>query len=675
VAPARAILLEGRASPVNMHGLTTAENGGPPGGSRIEGRRGLRGPGAADRNDDMGAIFGIVSFGGAVCDEGRARGAARIALPRGRCVAWLADGPRARIAVRGGAPGRSEDARGATVAFDGHLHARADLEASLPGPASDAALVARAWRRWGPSAPQHLHGDYAAAIHDPAENRLVLLRDHVGTRPLYWHWGGGVFSFATFLPVLLELLPERPAPDAVTVGAFLRWPLTLGERTFFAGVGSVMPGHMLTVDASGPRLTRWWTPEPTGMHAGRDPGALVDEFERICATAVSDRLGPAEAAVGAHLSGGIDSSAVTFLAQENLVREDRQLAAVYTWSPREVPSLPGDSPDDERRRVARLASHLGVDLRFGDVTGAERMAFLRRPIELEGIADLVDEVPILRAAEADGIAVLLSGWGGDEAFSAMAREWPAFLLANGRFGGLFRLARRNGGLRRPDRMAAYLYRAAIHPIAQATLLRHRHLERGLYRPGCYLSSALAANADAEAAVPRMVFGTDPVAGIADLFRFGHLGERMASWAAMGAGAGIDYRYPLTDRRLVEFMLGLAPEHLWADGAPRYFARALMKRRILDPFPKADPANEAHRMATRKACWTALAEAARAGVYDGSCDWLDMRRLRRDLARGPQGDDRRVTIEFARIVAALRVWHFAERCGAVEGRDATLAEPA
>lgn len=624
----------------------------------------------------MGAIFGQVSFGSHACDECSAEAAACVELPKGSTLRWVVNGPRARIAVRGRDGCDPVGSAEMIVALDGDLHARTELAGKLgaSGAARDDDLVASAWRRWGRNAPAYLYGDYAAAIHEPFENRLTLVRDHVGSRPLYWHWGDGTLSFATFLPVLLKLLRDRPESDEITVGAFLKWPLTLTDRTFFAGVHSVMPGHMLLADASGPKVVRWWRPERHDTHRDRDPEALVDAFEEICETAVSERLEATDGPVGAHLSGGIDSSAVAFLAQESLVPRAMGLKAVYTWSPRDVPSLPADSPDDERRRVARLAEHLGVDLRFGDVTGAERMAFLRRPLELEGIADLVDEVPIQRAAEADGISVLLSGWGGDEAFSTMGREWPSWMLVHGRFGGLLRLARRNGGLRRPDRMARYVYGTAIQPLLNASLFRHRPMERGLYRPGCYLSPSLSKNTEAENAVPRIVFGTDPVAGIAKLFTLGHIGERMTTWAAMGAASGIDYRYPLTDRRIVEFMLGLSPEHLWADGYPRYFARALMKRRIRDPFPKADPANEAHRMATRKACWGELSMAARAGAYDGTCEWLDMPRLRRDLVRGPQGDGKQITMDFARIVAALRIWHFAERYGAVEGKDASLADP-
>ncbi len=624
----------------------------------------------------MAAIFGQVGFGRAVSSERKARSAANIMLPKDSCVQWVTDGTSARIAVRGGPPQNPAGADQIAVAFDGTLHALDDLRNSLAASAvsRDSDLISQAWLRWGTETPNHFFGDYAFAINEPLENRLTLVRDHVGSRPLYWHWADGVLSFASFLPVLLELLPEKPKPDETAVGAFLRWPVTLRERTFFSGIRSLLPGHMLLVNGSGPKLVRWWQPALGGIPKRRELRSLVDEFESLCETAVSERLDGVDAPVGAHLSGGIDSSAVAFLAQEHLVRKNSQLTSVYTWSPRNVPNLPDDSSDDERLRVARLAGHLGVDVRFGNVTASERLAFLQRPIELEGIADLVDEVPIQRSAQKDGIGVLLSGWGGDEAFSSMAHELPAWMLRNGRLNSLLKLARRNGGFRRPDRMARYIYDASIRPFVNATLRRHQPLERGLYLPGCYLSQTLLDDADAESAVPRMAFEANPVPAVARFFQFGHIGERMSSWAAMGARVGIDYRYPLTDRRIVEFMLGLSPEHLWADGYPRYFARALMKRRTRDPFPKADPANEAHRMSTRKACWAELSVVARAGAYDGACEWLDMPRLRRDLVRGPQGHDQRITIEFARIVAALRIWHFAERHGAVEGKDATVAEP-
>src|SRR6056297_628166 len=148
----------------------------------------------------MGAFFGQISFGSQTCRETAAREAAEVALPREGRVRWICDQSVARIAVRGRSASHVSCSDQANMVVDGRFHACHGLPQSPSGieDETDAQLLARAWERWGYNAPERLYGEYAAAIHFPEERRAVLLRDHVGSRPLYWHWQNGVLSFATF---------------------------------------------------------------------------------------------------------------------------------------------------------------------------------------------------------------------------------------------------------------------------------------------------------------------------------------------------------------------------------------------------------------------------------------------------------------------------------------------
>ncbi|MFO8079877.1 MAG: asparagine synthase-related protein, partial [Armatimonadota bacterium] len=128
--------------------------------------------------------------------------------------------------------------------------------------------------------------------------------------------------------------------------------------------------------------------------------------------------------------------------------------------------------------------------------------------------------------------------------------------------------------------------------------------------------------------------------------------------------GIEYRYPLTDRRLLEFVLGVPPEILWGDGRPRYLSRAALAGRTTGRVGKSDPANERQRLRAFRDCWRLLAAEAADGAFEGTCDWLDMDSLRRDIARGPSDDDEADIRTIIRMMPAVRVWHMAERFGAV-----------
>jgi len=591
-------------------------------------------------------------------------------IDRERVCAVLTGGGRAGMveglveqagACLAGAPGRIASAEGVTVLLDGALHACEDAGRNV-GPEA----LAAAWLSWGEATPDRLQGDFAAVVYDPAAGRAALIADHIGTHPLYWHLAEGLLTFAGDLQDLLALLPAPPDPDEAAIAAYLRFPFTLAPRTFHAGVRAVEPGHMIVVNENGPRRVRWWRPEdapeirfPCTEEYGR-------AFRALCDDAVAVRL-PADPAtpVGAHLSGGIDSTSVTLTAAELLRAGGRDLTGVYSWSPPVSPASPEMTPYDERLRIGQICEDSGLIPRFGAMTGESFRAFLARPMEVEGVADVADEFPILAQAEADGTRVILSGWGGDEAFSTVALSVPAHLLTRARLVPLLRLMRAHGGIRRPDRMLRFLWRTGIVPTLPDALFRRFGPFTRVFDGGGYLSPRLAA-APVPGDLPRRGrFSPDPRRDIRGFLEQRHLAARMATWAVWGRAHGIAYRYPLTDRRILEFVLGVPPEILWGDTAPRYLARCTLEGRLRGNLTKSDPANERKRSAALLDCWRLLAEEARAGAFDGTCDWLDMARLRADLSRGPSGDETADFQAFIPIYPAVRIWHMAQRFGMTE----------
>ena len=631
----------------------------------------------------MGSIVGQIAFNRGRIDPGRVA-AALSKDPWGATARFVTESASVGIAVCR-APSDAGDTvdlptDAPTVALDGQVHAPDALAKALgeQRPLGGAALFARALQRWGETAPERIQGDFAVACYRPEEGRALLIRDHIGTRPLHWHWDGnvGALSFATFLPTLLALLPVRPGPDEAAIAAYLRWPTAIGDRTFFAGVRAVEPGHLIALDAQGPRVRRWWRPEAVRDIRFKDARDYGEAARELAERAVTDRLPgvTTNIPVGAHLSGGLDSTAVALIAQEALRARGHGLTGGYIWSPAlsaADPEIRDDKTEgatarsgDERPNLLRLCADAGIPPRFGGA--ADQRAFLSRPFELEGLADVLDEFPILAAAQADGAHVLLSGWGADEAFSAHAYGAPASLLARGRIGALLGLIRRaNRGFRPLSRSGSLLWHHAIVPTLPGPLYNRFQPYADFYGEGCYIGERLKALPLDDRVYRRFRYSTDTAADIRDHLALGHIGERMASWAAWGAPYGIEYRYPLTDRRLIEFVLGIPPEILWGDGRPRYLARATLRGRVKVPLGKADPANERKRRLQRKDTAELLARDARAGAFDGTCDWLDMERLRADLLKGPTGDDTADVLAAIRVNPAVRVWHMAERFGAIE----------
>ncbi|MEM9901706.1 MAG: asparagine synthase-related protein [Pseudomonadota bacterium] len=612
----------------------------------------------------MSFIFGQVSFGDAPAD--RDRFDALLLANHGRCTTAHVIDPTSRTCVAV-ASATGDGREGPIVAaLDGELHERQALTQILQvrSDTPDATLVAAAWARWGHDMWANLLGDFAGLIHDPEHGRATLFRDHIGTRPLYWHWSGARLSVATHLPDLLALLPDRPTPKDAAIAAFLRRPSALTPYTLLTGVQSVRPGHAIIVEPSGPRQVRWWAPEnvpEVRFKALEEYGAA---FRDLTDRAIADRL-RGTGSIGAHLSGGLDSTGVALLSAQQLAQTGRRLVATYSWSPELSSEAPDMGARDERPRILENCAAAGLSHRFGTLNGDAMRRFLTRPLEREGVADLLEELDVLELAKADDVDTLLSGWGGDEGFSAHAESIPAWMLAQGRLRGLFRLGRRQFGLRKAHRIAGFVWSSAIVPLLPDPLFDYFGSTSDLYQDR-YISDHLARLSPLPERPGSARSRGDPMHDLRiKIEQQRHIGERMATWASWSAPYRITHRYPLTDRRLITFVLGLPPDVLWGDGQPRYMARAALRGRLRSQLSKFDPANERKRLNAARATWRLLAAEAAAGGFDGTCDWIKMDVLRADLARGPSGNDSKDLMAFIRIFPAMRIWHMAERFGALE----------
>src|SRR5436190_4925073 len=202
---------------------------------------------------------------------------------------------------------------------------------------------------------RRLDGIFAFAVWDTRRERLVLGRDRLGKKPLYYWAGDGLFVFASEIKGVLAH-PDVPRElDPGAIPAYVTFGYVPTPRTFYAGVLSLPPGHVLTVEPGGaPRVERYWEPRVPGadgvprLDLGLD--AAAGELRRHLDDAVGRRL-VADVPVGAFLSGGIDSSAV--------------VATATRLSPHPVSTFTIGFDDrdgfDERPYARRVAEHCRTD--------------------------------------------------------------------------------------------------------------------------------------------------------------------------------------------------------------------------------------------------------------------------------------------------------------------------
>lgn len=609
----------------------------------------------------MSAILGRIRFDGGCVDERQFRRAFAELRP-GRVARsdWLVTGP---LALGHHDSGLDESAPqpvtkgNLTLVADARIYNRADLARALNCSAdqfSNAELILEAYLRWGPEFLQRMNGDFGIALYDADKRELFLARDHIGARPLFWTKRGDEVLFATLLHGLTAFQDLRWPLSEKRVADFLCNPKDRQLKSFLDGVEAVGPGQWLCI-ADG-QVTRqcWWDPDAIAPRTNITPAGAQEELRALTETAIRSRL-PRNASVGTHFSGGIDSTLVTILASKALQACGSNLAAAYTWSPPVDENYPDMGVGDERRLIAAQCEELGVPARFGAATPASIEALIAQPMELQGTADLADELPVIAQAQLDGIGVMLSGWGGDEVFSSHGIGHFAWLLRQGRLRKVLRIARLyGGGLRRPHHMIGFLWRAAIVPMLPDPIYRRFSPFPDLYSGGAFPSASMRALYHNTEPAPEVRLLPDADAYMRQLLKMGHISERMETWAAWSANAGFEYRYPLVDRNLLEFILSLPPDIRFGDGTGRYLAWHAFATLLPRGVKKDDLANEKLRSDSRLEWWRMLAEDTQQGRLDAPCPWLDMPALRAMICQRPPSDNFAQTSALARFYVAMRI---------------------
>ena len=160
----------------------------------------------------------------------------------------------------------------------------------------------------------HLRGMFALAIWDSRKRRLLLARDRLGVKPLYYRLGPGCLAFASELRSLRELLPQPLEIEPQSIYDFFGFRYIPAPRTFYRGVEKLLPGHFLVADSRGTRSQAYWD-IPAEEEMAKHPKEIAAEVVELLRQSVRLRL-ISDVPLGVFLSGGTDSSAVVaFMAE------------------------------------------------------------------------------------------------------------------------------------------------------------------------------------------------------------------------------------------------------------------------------------------------------------------------------------------------------------------------
>jgi asparagine synthase (glutamine-hydrolysing) len=335
------------------------------------------------------------------------------------------------LSMHGHQPMASADGR-YVVAFNGEIYNFAELRAELEGTGhrftggSDTEVLVSAVQRWGLHRTLvRCNGMFALALWDRAERTLCLARDRFGEKPLYYGWAGGAFVFGSELKALRAHPGFDAEVDRDVLALYLRHNCVPAPYSIYGGIAKLPPASVVTLGAGAPVGTMpapeaYWSlatvaEEAVAERFGGSADEATDALDAVLGGAVALRM-HADVALGAFLSGGIDSSLVVALMQSHATGRVRTFTIAFD-----------DAAYDESAEAAAVARHLGTDHHQLLVTAADALDVvpgLPRTYD-EPFADS-SQIPtaVLARLTRAHVTVALSGDGGDELFGGYNRyDW------------------------------------------------------------------------------------------------------------------------------------------------------------------------------------------------------------------------------------------------------------
>jgi asparagine synthase (glutamine-hydrolysing) len=317
-------------------------------------------------------------------------------------------------------PMRTEDGA-LVIAYNGEIYNFRELRAELEGKGhrfrsrTDTEVVLAAYREWGARCVERFNGMFAFAVWDARQHRLFLARDRYGIKPLYYWMRGGTFLFGSEVKSILQHPDVDVDVDVPALNEYFSFQNVLSDRTIFAGVRLLPPASTLTLTLGAPeslRIERYWEFDFREDHALEEE-ECVAELHRLFEQAVSRQL-VSDVEIGAYLSGGIDSGAVTCLAA-------RTFDNLKTFTGGfDLSSASGlELACDERQKAEFLSNrykteHYEVVLKAGDMERV--MPKLVWHLEDLRVGQSYPNYYVSRLASRF-VKVALSGTGGDELFA------------------------------------------------------------------------------------------------------------------------------------------------------------------------------------------------------------------------------------------------------------------
>jgi asparagine synthase (glutamine-hydrolysing) len=358
------------------------------------------------------------------------------------------------------------------VTYNGEIYNYRELRNSLAARGhsfvshGDAETIPAAYVEWGDSFLEHIHGMFAFALYDIAKRRVLLARDRIGIKPLYYICRPTYVAFASEAKAFIAAGLIQPTPNILAIADYIQHGYHQRNQSWYEEVQELLPGHCATVSPNGDFQVRefWSLPEPV-RQVGEDPRtALRAALEEAARTHLQS-----DVPLGANLSGGIDSSAVVALLSRQL-REKLHTFSIY---------FNEGAYYDERPFIEAVSKQYGTEHHYTVPTWRDARDSLPTILHsVDGITAGPAVIPaylLCKDIAARGVVVTNGGQGGDEMFAGYPRHLLPYALAEIRSDSE---GRRNGLLAiRKLGVKGLLRVAAEQAFIPGSLLLHSNLRK------------------------------------------------------------------------------------------------------------------------------------------------------------------------------------------------------
>jgi asparagine synthase (glutamine-hydrolysing) len=534
-------------------------------------------------------------------------------------------------------------ATGQILCWDGRLDNRVELIAilrdELRGDFTDAGIVMAAYLKWGLDFLPKLIADFALSLWDPSLRSLILARDVIGSRDLYYHVAHRGAIWSTDLKQLIHVSRVKPEVDENYIaGYFTRLPQS--SESPFKNIDVVPPAHAVIIKNGDVQVRRFWGLNPDHELRYRSDAEYEDHFRHLFEEAVRCCL-RSDRPVWSDLSGGLDSSSIVCMADQLIKTSKSEAPVLETVSCIRDESVSSNELKFVRYVEERIGKQ-GYHVRESNfpVLSAEAVAVSPIPNALDIFASYHQHVNQLMTA--NGARVRLCGNGGDQIFNSLPA--PLGGLADSLVRGRFLQLHQDLCAWSRDRNKPYLkllWQDAVEPFLspKLQLLFRRDLTQQfseLYDPGFIKRTRL---------VERMLSPRDPFG-----FRLPSSRRQSVSFLttvrSISAGYarallhGTELRFPILYRPLVEFMQAIPPDQRIRPGEKRSLQRRALKHvlppEVLNRKGKGNPSEAIFRSVTRE---YARLHSLLSDSHVARYGYVDQQTVMRALERSRYGDKR------------------------------------